>query len=126
MVASAVQTPIMPHETLLDRFDALHLIEYGGAGAFGLKLDRPGGFVNVKRVNALAELNNIPCFMCSSIELGTSTSAAAHLAVSQKDIKLACEFSGPQTISDDIVRTRFPSSTGSPNPGIPRPGSRMG
>lgn len=79
MVARNVRTPIMAHETLLDRFDALHLIEYGGAGVFGLKLDRPGGFVNVRRVNALAELNNIPCFMCSSIELGISTSAAAHL-----------------------------------------------
>jgi L-alanine-DL-glutamate epimerase-like enolase superfamily enzyme len=108
MVASSVQTPIMPHETLLDRFDALHLIEYGGVGVFGLKLDRPGGFVNVKKVNALAELNNIPCFMCSSIELGISTAAAAHLAVSQKNIKLACEFSGPQTISDDIVKNPIP------------------
>jgi hypothetical protein len=30
MVARNVRTPVMPHETLLDRFDALHLIEYGG------------------------------------------------------------------------------------------------
>ncbi|HWT81005.1 MAG TPA: mandelate racemase/muconate lactonizing enzyme family protein, partial [Candidatus Methylomirabilis sp.] len=40
MVAKAVKPFIMPHESLLDRFDALHLIEYGGASAFGLKLDR--------------------------------------------------------------------------------------
>jgi muconate cycloisomerase len=116
MVARNVRTPIMAHETLLDRFDALHLIEYGGAGVFGLKLDRPGGFVNVKRVNSLAELNNIPCFMCSSIELGISTSAAAHLAVSQKNIKLASEFSGPQTISDDIVRNPIPIKDGYAKP----------
>jgi L-alanine-DL-glutamate epimerase-like enolase superfamily enzyme len=116
MVARNVHTPIMPHETLLDRFDALHLIEYGGAGVFGLKLDRPGGFVNVKKVLALSELNNIPCFMCSSIELGISTSAAAHLAVSQKNIKLACEFSGPQTISDDIVKNPIPIVDGFARP----------
>ena len=90
----------MPHESLLDRFDALHLIEYGGAGVFGLKLDRPGGFSNVRKVNAIAEVNNIPCFMCSAIELGISTAAALHLAVSQKNISLASEFSGPQTIVD--------------------------
>ena len=116
MVARNVRTPVMPHETLLDRFDALHLIESGGAGVFGLKLDRPGGFVNVKKVNALAELNNIPCFMCSSIELGISTSAAAHLAVSQKNIRLASEFSGPQTISDDIVKNPIPIKDGYAKP----------
>ncbi len=116
IVARSVRTPIMPHETLLDRFDALHLIQYGGAGVLGLKLDRPGGFVNVKRVNALAELNNIPCFMCSSIELGISTAAAAHLAISQKNIKLACEFSGPQTIADDIVRNPIPITDGYAKP----------
>ncbi len=116
MVASAVRTPIMPHETLLDRFDAVHLIEYGGAGVFGLKLDRPGGFNNVRKVNALAELNNLPCFMCSSIELGISTAAAAHLAVSQKNIKWACEFSGPQTIKDDIVKNPIPVVDGFAQP----------
>jgi L-alanine-DL-glutamate epimerase-like enolase superfamily enzyme len=116
MVARNVRTPIMSHETLLDRFDALHLIEYGAAGVFGLKLDRPGGFVNVKRVNALAELNNIPCFMCSSIELGVSTSAAAHLAVSLKNMKLASEFSGPQTITDDIVKNPIPIKDGYAKP----------
>jgi muconate cycloisomerase len=116
MVARAVRVPIMPHETLLDRFDALHLIECGGAGVFGLKLDRPGGFNSVKKVNALAELNNIPCFMCSSIELGISTAAAAHLAVSQKNIKLASEFSGPQTISDDIVKNPIPIIDGFAKP----------
>jgi muconate cycloisomerase len=104
MVARSVHAPIMPHESLLDRFDALHLIEYGGAGVFGLKLDRPGGFSNVRKVNAIAEVNNIPCFMCSAIELGVSTAAALHLAVSQKNISLASEFSGPQTIVDDVVR----------------------
>jgi L-alanine-DL-glutamate epimerase-like enolase superfamily enzyme len=116
MVARSVRTPIMPHESLLDRFDAQHLIEYGGAGIFGLKLDRPGGFTNVKRVNALAELNGIPCFMCSAIELGISTAAAAHLAVSQKNIKLASEFSGPQTITDDIVRNLIPVVDGYAKP----------
>ncbi len=116
MVAQSVNVPIMPHETLLDRFDAQHLIEYGGAGVFGLKLDRPGGFANVKRVNALAELNGIPCFMCSAIELGISTAAAAHLAVSQKNMSLASEFSGPQTITDDIVRNLIPVVDGYAKP----------
>ena len=116
IVARSVRTPIMAHETLLDRFDALHLIEAGGVGVFGLKLDRPGGFNNVKKVNALAELNNLPCFMCSSIELGISTAAAAHLAVSQKNIKLACEFSGPQTIRDDIVKNPIPIVDGYARP----------
>jgi muconate cycloisomerase len=116
IVARSVHTPIMAHETLLDRFDALHLIEAGGVGVFGLKLDRPGGFNNVKKVNALAELNNLPCFMCSSIELGISTAAAAHLAVSQKNMKLACEFSGPQTIRDDIVKNPIPIVDGYARP----------
>lgn len=116
MVAAGVNVPIMAHETLLDRFDALHLIEYGGVGVFGLKLDRPGGFANVRKVNALAELNNLPCFMCSSIEMGISTAAAAHLAVALKNMTLACEFSGPQTISDDIVRNPIPIVDGYARP----------
>lgn len=116
MVEQAVPMPVMAHESLLDRFDAQHLIEYGAIGVIGLKLDRPGGFASVRRVNALAEFNNIPCFMCSSIELGVSTAAAAHLAVSQKNISLACEFSGPQTIADDIVRNPIPIVDGYARP----------
>ena len=116
MVAQSVPMPIMAHESLLDRFDAQHLIEYGAIGVIGLKLDRPGGFRSVKMVNALAEFNNIPCFMCSSIELGVSTAAAAHLAVSQKNISLACEFSGPQTIADDIVKNPIPIVDGYARP----------
>ena len=46
--------------------------------------------------------------MCSCMELGVSTAAAAHLAVSQKNMKLVGEFSGPQTIADDIVRNPVP------------------
>ena len=116
MVAESVPMPIMAHESLLDRHDAHHLIEYGGIGAIGLKLDRPGGFHNDQKVNFLAEYHNIPCFMCSSIELGVSTAAAAHLAVSQKNIKLACEFSGPQTIADDIVKNPIPIVDGFAKP----------
>jgi len=116
MVAKAVKPLILPHESLLDRFDALHLIEYGGAGVFGLKLDRPGGFVNLKKVSGLAEISNIPCFICSSIELGISTAASAHAAVSQRTVKLACEFSGPQMITDDIVRKQIPIVDGFARP----------
>ena len=116
IVARAVKPLILPHETLLDRFDAMHLIEYGAAGVFGIKLDRPGGFVNAKKVCGLAELANIPCFVSSSVELGVSTAAAAHLAVSQRVVKLACEFSGPQMITDDIVRNPIPIVDGFARP----------
>ena len=97
----------MAHETLLDRFDAHHLIEYGGIGVIGLKLDRPGGFASVKKVNALAEFNNIPCFMCSSIELGVSTSAAAHLAVSKRIFHSHVNSRGPRP--SPTISSRIPS-----------------
>ena len=54
--------------------------------------------------------------MCSSIELGISTAAAAHLAISQKNIRLACEFSGSQIISDDIVKNPIPFIDGVAKP----------
>lgn len=103
-INKSVHTPIMPHESLYDIYDVAHLIDYGAAGLFGIKLDRPGGITSAKKAFALAELHNIPCTVISSVELGISTSTSMQLAATLKRLDFACEASGPYTVADDIVK----------------------
>jgi o-succinylbenzoate synthase len=112
-VLTSVNTPIMLHESLYTAYDVVHIIQYKAANVFGLKLDRPGGITNGKKVLAIAELFSIPVFVCSSIELGVSTAASAQFAAaSYRNIKFACEMSGPVVISDDIVQQQVMIESG--------------
>ena len=111
-VRKAVDTPIMPHESLYNIIDAKRLVEMRAVDLFGLKLDRPGGITNAKIAYHLAELHNIPCTVISSIELGISTSASIQFAATFKSLEFACEASGSVIISDDVVKQQVKIQNG--------------
>lgn len=105
LVAASVNTPVMLHESLYTAYDAAAIIRRRAASVIGLKLDRPGGITGARKVAAMAELCNVPIFVCSSVELGISTAASMQLASSlYRNIGFACEASGPLVITDDIVK----------------------
>ncbi len=106
-VARAVDTPIMPHESLYLLSDAKTLIEYEAMDVLGLKVYRPGGgLTNAKKLISMAELMDIPCLVHDDVELGISLAAASHLIASNfRNLRYKCELSGyPEWIADDIVK----------------------
>jgi L-alanine-DL-glutamate epimerase-like enolase superfamily enzyme len=106
-VAKAVDTPIMPHESLYLLSDAVQLLDLGAADVLGLKVYRPGGGItSAKKLIDLAELTDVPCLMHDDVELGVSLAAATHfIAANYRHLKYASELSGyPTWIADDVVK----------------------
>jgi L-alanine-DL-glutamate epimerase-like enolase superfamily enzyme len=103
-VTAAVDTPILPHESLYSIYDAIQLDRMGAGNVYALKAYRPGGLTLARKLAIYMELRNIPMFVCSAMELAVSTAAAAHFAVAFfRNIKYASEMSGPIGLVDDIA-----------------------
>jgi L-alanine-DL-glutamate epimerase-like enolase superfamily enzyme len=106
-VAKAVDTPIMPHESLYLLSDAVQLLDLGAADVLGLKVYRPGGGItSARKLISLAQLTDVPCLMHDDVELGISLAAATHfVAANHRHLKYANELSGyPTWITDDVVK----------------------
>ncbi|RLI07332.1 hypothetical protein DRO42_08240 [Candidatus Bathyarchaeota archaeon] len=105
-VAKAVDTPIMPHESIYQISDVKALIDLGAVGVLGLKMYRSGGGItNARRLLDAAKLMGIPCLIHDDVELGVSLAAATHfIAAHYRDLKFKAELSGcPEWIADDVV-----------------------
>jgi muconate cycloisomerase len=105
-VAFAVDTPIMPHESLYLLSDIKNLMEIGAVGVLGLKTYRPwGGITGAKRILEMARIMNVPCLFHDDLELSVSLSAATHIITAYKNvITHKCELSGyPEWIRDDVT-----------------------
>ncbi len=105
-VAKAVDTPIMPHESVFQISDVKALIDLGAMDVLGLKMYRPGGGItSARRLLDMAKLRNIPCLLHDDVELGVSLAAATHfIAARYNDLAFKPELSGyPEWIADDVV-----------------------
>ncbi len=105
-VAAAVDTPIMPHESLYLLSDVKALLDLNAIGVLGLKTYRPGGGItSARRLIEAARILNLPCLFHDDVELGVSLAAAAHLITAyRRVIAYRCELSGyPEWIADDVV-----------------------
>jgi L-alanine-DL-glutamate epimerase-like enolase superfamily enzyme len=112
-VTASVHTAILPHESLYSIYDAVQLDRMGAGNVYGLKAARPGGMTLAKKLANYMELRNIPMFVCSAMGLAISASAAAHFATAfYKNIKFACEISGPLGLEDDIAELGFKIENG--------------
>ncbi len=106
-VAGAVDTPVMPHESIYLISDVKALIDLGAVGVLGLKMYRPGGGItNARRLLDMARMLNIPCLLHDDVELGVSLAAASHfIAARHRDLRFKSELSGyPEWIADDVVK----------------------
>lgn len=105
-VAKAVDTPVMPHESIYLPSDVKALIDLDAVGVLGLKMYRPcGGITNARRLLDMAKMRGIPCLLHDDVELGVSLAAATHfIAARYGDLKYKPELSGyPEWIADDVL-----------------------
>ncbi len=105
-VAGAVDTPIMPHESMYLMSDVKNLIDAGAVGVMGLKTYRPwGGLTGARRLLEMARVMNIPCLFHDDLELSVSLAAATQIITAYRNvITHRCELSGyPEWMGDDVT-----------------------
>ncbi|MEM3704121.1 MAG: enolase C-terminal domain-like protein, partial [Candidatus Bathyarchaeia archaeon] len=106
-VAKALDTPVMADESVFSPNDVIKIIQKEAADIINIKIMKPGGLYNAKRIASIAESAGIPCLVGSMIETGVGTMACAHFACSTKNIRYPCEFIGTMMIKDDILDTSY-------------------
>ncbi|MEW6227732.1 MAG: enolase C-terminal domain-like protein [Bacillota bacterium] len=103
-VAAALDTPIMADESMFGPNDAINLIRFHACDIINIKIMKPGGLYNSKKVAAIAEAADIPCLVGSMIETGVGTAAGVHFAASTRNIAYPCELIGPMMLKDDVIK----------------------
>ena len=109
-VAAAVDTPIMPHESVFQVSDVKSLFDLGALGVLGLKTYRPGGgLTSARKLLDAARVMGVPCLFHDDVEMGVSLAAASHIIGARYgDLKFKPELSGyPEWIADDVVIPPF-------------------
>jgi len=109
-VAAAVDTPIMPHESVFQVSDVKSLFDLGALGVLGLKTYRPGGgLTSARKLLDAARVMGVPCLFHDDVEMGVSLAAASHIIGARYgDLKFKPELSGyPEWIADDVVTPPF-------------------
>lgn len=107
-VAAAVDTPIMPHESVFLFSDVKNLFDLGALGVLGLKTYRPGGgLTSARKLLDAARLMGVPCMLHDDVEMGVSLAAAAQfIAARIGDLKFKAELSGyPEWIADYVEKS---------------------
>ncbi len=102
-VRDAIETPVLADESVFSPLDAAKIIAMKAADYLNIKLMKTGGLRGALRICALAETNNIECFMGCMIESKLSVTAAAHLACA-RNIITRTDLDSPSLCAEDPVQ----------------------
>lgn len=102
-------TPIMADESLESIQAAMQLVKREAVSVFGIKLSKAGGLLGGKRLAAIAEGANFPCYVGSMFETPLCNAAHLHFACSTPQVVLGCELFGPMLLADQVTceETRY-------------------
>ncbi|HKR07337.1 MAG TPA: dipeptide epimerase, partial [Bacteroidia bacterium] len=93
---------IMADESCCDHHDAKRLIDLKACDMFNIKLGKSAGFFKAIKIIKLAETAGIKMQVGGFLESRLGFTAAAHLALSGKNI-LYCDFDTPLMLTEDCV-----------------------
>lgn len=111
-VAGVLDTPVMADESVFTAEDALKVIKKEAADIINIKIMKPGGLYNSKKIATVAESAGIPCIIGSMIEMGIGTAAGAHLACALRVISYPCELIGNMLTVDDLLEEPHTAENG--------------
>lgn len=101
-VRQATGVPIAADEACTDFRSALELVRHRACDVFVLYLSEAGGFLEAKKIVALAEEEGIACVLGSWAELGLGTLAAVHFIASCRPFPFANDTHYPLQ-QDDVL-----------------------
>jgi L-alanine-DL-glutamate epimerase-like enolase superfamily enzyme len=105
-VAQAVDVPISSDESNTTLESTRKLIDMGAVDIINIKISKNGGLHRSKKIAALAESANIPCFVGGANTYEVGRQACRHFAVSTANARLGSEGCAPASQSkvDDITK----------------------
>lgn len=95
--------PIMADECCGDQHDAQRLIDLGACDMINVKLGKSGGFYKAMKILEAAGKASIPLQVGAFMESRLGITAAAHLALSSKQV-IHCDFDTPLMFTEDPVQ----------------------
>jgi len=103
-VTKAVDTPVMADESVFSPQMALRVVKMEAADIINIKIMKPGGLYNSKKIASIAEAADIPCVVGSMLETGIGTAAGAHFASANRIVEYPCEMIGPAYFKTDVIK----------------------
>jgi L-alanine-DL-glutamate epimerase-like enolase superfamily enzyme len=103
-VASALQMPVVADESVFSIHDAHNVIAEHEADGINLKIHKPGGLLNAKKIASMIEAAGISCLIGWGTT-GVTAAAALQLAATMPCLDLPCEFNvGQIAVEGDITK----------------------
>lgn len=99
-----LRTPICADESVFTPRDAIEVIKKGAADVINIKIIKPGGLYNSRKVLTVAEAAGIPCLTGSNFENEIGTAASIHFNATFSNMKYASHLVGTMLASDRLTR----------------------
>ena len=104
-VTRMLKMTVTADESVLTPADAMNLVRFQAADAFTIKIAKCGGFLQAKRIAAIADASGLSCNMGSEHPAGVGTAAMAHFWASTPEIVDSIGYGSPlERFSDDILK----------------------
>jgi len=92
MVRNSVNVPVMADESAFTLQEVLKVIEKKAADVINVKVPKPGGIRNAKKIAGILEAANMQMFIGTTIETGIGAAACCHVYSSTRNIMPPGEF----------------------------------
>jgi muconate cycloisomerase len=104
-VARVLRCTVTADEGVLNPAEAMNFVRAQAADAFTIKIAKCGGFLQAKRIVAIAEAAGLSCNMGSEHPAGVGTAAMAHFWASTPEVGDSIGYGSPlERFEDDIVK----------------------
>lgn len=107
-VSRALRCTVTADESVLCAAEAMNFVRHQAADAFTIKVAKCGGFLQSKRIAAIADAAGLSCNMGSEHPAGVGTAAMAHFWASTPEIIDSIGYGSPlERFADDIVKEQI-------------------
>jgi muconate cycloisomerase len=104
-IAAAIDTPIMADESVFSMHQALEVVKRRAADIISIKLMKPGGIIRARKVAAICEAADIPCYAGAMWESGIGIAASLHFMAATPNVHYGSDFYIPNFLMvDDLIR----------------------
>jgi len=108
-ITRALDTPILADESVFSPADAIRVIKNEAADVINIKIMKPGGLNNSRKIATIAEAAGIPCLLGSNLEMGVGIIAGAHMAAATQNITYESDLVSPvlYLLADDVLKEPY-------------------
>ena len=108
-IARTLDTPVLADESVFTPADAIRVVRKEAADVINIKIMKPGGLANSRKIANIAEAAGIPCLVGSNLEMGVGITAGAHFAAATQNITYESDLVSPvmYLLADDVLNESY-------------------